>query len=81
MFQLVNTSDVAFSRPPGYPNMGQGIMGAGSPYAPPMNSMQGMINQAGPFPMGGNMANNSTGEHLASDLSHCLQKKKNFIHF
>ncbi|XP_051519086.1 AT-rich interactive domain-containing protein 1A-like isoform X1 [Myxocyprinus asiaticus] len=48
-------------RPPGYPNMGQGMMGAGSPYAPPMNSMQGMMNQAGPYPMPGNMANNSTG--------------------
>ncbi|XP_037386852.1 AT-rich interactive domain-containing protein 1A isoform X3 [Pygocentrus nattereri] len=48
-------------RPPGYPNMAQGMMGAGSPYAPPMNSMQGMMNQAGPYPMGGNMTNNSAG--------------------
>uniref|UniRef100_A0A4W4EYJ3 ARID domain-containing protein n=1 Tax=Electrophorus electricus TaxID=8005 RepID=A0A4W4EYJ3_ELEEL len=48
-------------RPPGYPNMGQGIMGSGSPYAPPMNSMQGMMTQAGPYPMGSNMANNAAG--------------------
>ncbi|XP_067217946.1 AT-rich interactive domain-containing protein 1A isoform X2 [Chanodichthys erythropterus] len=46
-------------RPPGYPNMNQGMMGAGSPYAPPMNSMQGMMNQPGPYPMPGNMSNNS----------------------
>lgn len=44
-------------RPPGYPNMAQGMMGAGSPYASPMNSMQGMMNQAGPYPI----ANNSAG--------------------
>ncbi|KAF7686229.1 AT-rich interactive domain-containing protein 1A [Silurus meridionalis] len=48
-------------RPPGYPGMNQGMMGAGSPYAPPVNSIHGMMNQAGPYPMGGNMANNSAG--------------------
>lgn len=48
-------------RPPGYTNMGQSMMGAGSPYAPPMNSMQNMMNQAGPYPVPGNMANNSAG--------------------
>ncbi|XP_027013211.1 AT-rich interactive domain-containing protein 1A isoform X1 [Tachysurus fulvidraco] len=48
-------------RPPGYPGMNQGMMGAGSPYAPPINSMHGMMNQAGPYPMGGNVANNSAG--------------------
>ncbi|XP_034157369.2 AT-rich interactive domain-containing protein 1A [Pangasianodon hypophthalmus] len=48
-------------RPPGYPGMTQGMVGAGSPYAPPMNSMHGIMNQAGPFPMGGNVANNSAG--------------------
>lgn len=36
-------------------------MGAGAPYAPPINSMHGMMNQAGPYPMGGNVANNSAG--------------------
>ncbi|XP_060760958.1 AT-rich interactive domain-containing protein 1A isoform X2 [Neoarius graeffei] len=48
-------------RPPGYPSMTQGMMGAGSPYVPPMNSMHGIMNQAGPYPMGGNVANNSAG--------------------
>ncbi|XP_057211198.1 AT-rich interactive domain-containing protein 1A isoform X1 [Triplophysa rosa] len=48
-------------RPPGYPSIGQGMMGAGSPYAPPMNSMQNMMNQAGPYPVPGNITNNSAG--------------------
>lgn len=40
------------------------MMGAGSPYGPGMNSMHGMMNQAGPgpFPMGANMANNTPGQ-------------------
>lgn len=44
--------------------MSQGMMGAGSPYGPGMNSMHGMMNQGGPgpYPMGANMANNSPGE-------------------
>uniref|UniRef100_A0A674D294 AT-rich interaction domain 1A n=1 Tax=Salmo trutta TaxID=8032 RepID=A0A674D294_SALTR len=53
------------NRPPGYPpNMPHG---AGSPYGPgpgAINSMQGMMNQGGPYgggPMGGNMANNTPG--------------------
>ncbi|TWW65462.1 AT-rich interactive domain-containing protein 1A [Takifugu flavidus] len=51
------------NRPPGYPNMSQGMMGAGSPYGPGMNSMHGMMNQGGPgpYPMGTNMANNTPG--------------------
>lgn len=55
-----------FCRPPGYPNMSQGMMGAGSPYGPGMNSMHGMMNQggSGPYPMGANMANNTPGESL-----------------
>uniref|UniRef100_A0AAX7VTP5 ARID domain-containing protein n=1 Tax=Astatotilapia calliptera TaxID=8154 RepID=A0AAX7VTP5_ASTCA len=38
-----------------YPNMSQGMMGAGSPYGPGMNSMHSMINQGGPgpYPMAG----------------------------
>ncbi|CAL8365178.1 unnamed protein product, partial [Arctogadus glacialis] len=50
------------TRPPGYP-MSQGMMGAGSPYGPGMNNMPGMMNQGGPgpYPMGGNMVNNSPG--------------------
>lgn len=51
-------------RPPGYANMNQGgMMAAGSPYGQSMNSMPGMMNpQGSPYPMGGNMANNSAGE-------------------
>lgn len=51
------------NRPPGYPNMSQSMMAAGSPYGPGMNSMHGMMNQAGPgpYPMGANMANNTPG--------------------
>ncbi|CAF92773.1 unnamed protein product, partial [Tetraodon nigroviridis] len=51
------------NRPPGYPNMSQGMMGAGSPYGHGMNSMHGMMNQGGPgpYPMGANMANNTPG--------------------
>uniref|UniRef100_A0A7N6B3T9 ARID domain-containing protein n=1 Tax=Anabas testudineus TaxID=64144 RepID=A0A7N6B3T9_ANATE len=49
------------NRPPGYPNMSQGMMGAGSPYG--TGSMHGMMNQAGPgpYPMGTNMSNNTPG--------------------
>lgn len=44
--------------------MSQGMMGAGSPYGPGMNSMHGMMNQGGPgpYPMGANIANNTPGE-------------------
>ncbi|XP_010217220.1 PREDICTED: AT-rich interactive domain-containing protein 1A [Tinamus guttatus] len=51
------------TRPPGYPNMNQGgMMGTGPPYGQGINSMAGMINPQGPpYPMGGNMANNSAG--------------------
>lgn len=59
------TKHTLFSlRPPGYPNMSQGMMGAGSPYGPGMNSMHGMMNQGGPgpYPMGANMANNTPGQ-------------------
>uniref|UniRef100_A0A8C8CHE9 ARID domain-containing protein n=1 Tax=Oncorhynchus tshawytscha TaxID=74940 RepID=A0A8C8CHE9_ONCTS len=51
------------SRMPGYPNMPPGMMGPGAPYGPPMNNMPGMMNAQGgsPFPMGPNMANNSSG--------------------
>uniref|UniRef100_A0A4W5KGP0 AT-rich interaction domain 1A n=1 Tax=Hucho hucho TaxID=62062 RepID=A0A4W5KGP0_9TELE len=52
------------SRMPGYPNMPPGMMGSGAPYGPPMNNMPGMMNAQGcsPFPMGPNMANNSSGD-------------------
>nr|XP_023659648.1 AT-rich interactive domain-containing protein 1A-like isoform X1 [Paramormyrops kingsleyae] len=59
--QHTNTNSI-HSRPPGYPNMPQGVMSAGSPYAPAMNSMPAMMNpQGGPYPMGGNMAANAAG--------------------
>ena len=52
------------SRMPGYPNMSPGMMGSGPPYGPPMNNMPGMMNTQGgsPYPMGPNMANNSSGK-------------------
>uniref|UniRef100_A0A674BWD5 AT-rich interaction domain 1A n=1 Tax=Salmo trutta TaxID=8032 RepID=A0A674BWD5_SALTR len=52
------------SRMPGYPNMSPGMMGSGAPYGPSMNNMPGMMNAQGgpPFPMGPNMANNSSGD-------------------
>lgn len=55
---------LASSRPPGYPNMNQGgMMGTGPPYGQGINSMAGMINPQGPpYPMAGNMANNSAGK-------------------
>lgn len=45
--------------------MSQGMMGAGSPYGPGMNSMHSMMNQGGPgpYPMGANIANNTPGEY------------------
>uniref|UniRef100_A0A6Q2Z979 ARID domain-containing protein n=1 Tax=Esox lucius TaxID=8010 RepID=A0A6Q2Z979_ESOLU len=51
------------SRMPGYANMSSGMMGSGAPYGPSMNNMPGMMNAQGgpPFPMGPNMANNSSG--------------------
>ncbi|XP_058855514.1 AT-rich interactive domain-containing protein 1A-like isoform X2 [Acipenser ruthenus] len=58
------------SRPPGYANMNQGgMMAAGSPYGQSMNSMPGMMNpQGSPYPMGGNMANNSAGMAPSPEL-------------
>lgn len=38
-------------------------MGTGPPYGQGINSMAGMLNPQGPpYPMGGNMANNSAGK-------------------
>lgn len=40
-------------------------MGTGPPYGQGINSMAGMLNPQGPpYPMGGNMANNSAGKML-----------------
>lgn len=39
------------------------MMGSGPPYGPSMNNMPGMMNTQGPsYPMGGNMANNTSGK-------------------
>ncbi|KAK2518696.1 Arid1a [Columba guinea] len=56
--------------PPGYPNMNQGgMMGTGPPYGQGINSMAGMINPQGPpYPMGGNMANNSAGMAASPEM-------------
>ncbi|GLD71579.1 AT-rich interactive domain-containing protein 1A-like protein, partial [Lates japonicus] len=73
------------NRPPGYPNMSQGMMGTGSPYGPGMNSMHGMMNQAGPgpYPMGANMANNTPGmapsTEFAMDKMNPAQKMNNKV--
>ncbi|XP_015238245.1 PREDICTED: AT-rich interactive domain-containing protein 1A-like isoform X2 [Cyprinodon variegatus] len=58
------------NRPPGYPNMSQGMMGSGPPYGPGMNSMHGVMNQGGPgpYPVGGNMANNTPGMAPGSEF-------------
>ncbi|KAM7383820.1 hypothetical protein PAMA_011267 [Pampus argenteus] len=58
------------NRPPGYPNMSQGMIGPGSPYGPGMNSMHGMMNQGGPgpYPMAANMANNTPGMAPSSEF-------------
>ncbi|MBN3273317.1 ARI1A protein, partial [Polyodon spathula] len=46
-----------------------GMMAAGSPYGQSMNSMPGMMNpQGSPYPMGGNMANNSAGMAPSPEL-------------
>ncbi|XP_009871880.1 PREDICTED: AT-rich interactive domain-containing protein 1A [Apaloderma vittatum] len=58
------------NRPPGYPNMNQGgMMGTGPPYGQGINSMAGMINPQGPpYPMAGNMANNSAGMAASPEM-------------
>ncbi|XP_017293478.1 AT-rich interactive domain-containing protein 1A isoform X2 [Kryptolebias marmoratus] len=63
-------SNSIHNRPPGYPNMSQGMMGAGSPYGPGMNSMHGVMNQGGPgpYPMGANIANSTPGIAPGSDF-------------
>lgn len=61
-------------RLPGYPNMspGPGMMGSGPPYGPSMNNMPGMMNtQGSPYPMGGNMSNNTSGK-IITKVSFCI---------
>uniref|UniRef100_A0A8C6PA10 AT-rich interaction domain 1A n=1 Tax=Nothobranchius furzeri TaxID=105023 RepID=A0A8C6PA10_NOTFU len=70
------------NRPPGYPSMPQGMMGAGSPYGPGMNSMHGVMNQGGPgsYPMGGNMTNSSPGDsEFGMDKMNPTQKINNKV--
>ncbi|XP_039972989.1 AT-rich interactive domain-containing protein 1A isoform X1 [Xiphias gladius] len=65
------------NRMPGYPNMSPGMMGSGPPYGPPMNSMPGMINAQGgsPYPMGPNMANNSSGMAPSPEMNNKMNNK------
>nr|XP_006631332.1 PREDICTED: AT-rich interactive domain-containing protein 1A [Lepisosteus oculatus] len=67
MHAAVNSSH---NRPPGYPNMPQsGMIPAGTPYGQSMNSMPGMMNPQGPpYPMGGNMPNNTAGMAPSPEL-------------
>lgn len=49
------------------------MMGTGPPYGQGINSMAGMINPQGPpYPMGGNMANNSAGKPELQDPTACM---------
>lgn len=55
-------------------------MGTGPPYGQGINSMAGMINPQGPpYPMAGNMANNSAGKPMlpikALHRFHCAELK------
>ncbi|CAI5781562.1 AT-rich interactive domain-containing protein 1A isoform X1 [Podarcis lilfordi] len=58
------------NRPSGYPHINQGgMMGTGPPYGQGINSMAGMLNPQGPpYPMGGNMANNSAGMAASPEM-------------
>uniref|UniRef100_A0A672QV03 AT-rich interaction domain 1A n=1 Tax=Sinocyclocheilus grahami TaxID=75366 RepID=A0A672QV03_SINGR len=59
------------NRLPGFPSMspGPGMTGSGPPYGPSMNNMPGMMNtQGSPYPMGGNMANNTSGMSPGPDF-------------
>uniref|UniRef100_A0A3Q3NGA4 AT-rich interaction domain 1Aa n=1 Tax=Mastacembelus armatus TaxID=205130 RepID=A0A3Q3NGA4_9TELE len=65
------------NRMPGYPNMSPGMMGSGPPYGPPMNNMPGMMNAQGgsPYPMGPNMANNSSGMAPSPEMNNKMNNK------
>ncbi|KAM4581489.1 AT-rich interactive domain-containing protein 1A isoform 1-T1 [Odontesthes bonariensis] len=65
------------NRMPGYPNMSQGMMGSGPPYGPPMNNMPGMMNTPGgsPYPMGPNMANNTSGMAPSPEMNNKMNNK------
>ncbi|XP_039868641.1 AT-rich interactive domain-containing protein 1A isoform X2 [Simochromis diagramma] len=65
------------NRMSGYPNMSPGMMGSGPPYGPPMNSMPGMMNTPGgsPYPMGPNMANNTSGMASSPEMNNKMNNK------
>ncbi|KAM8870006.1 AT-rich interactive domain-containing protein 1A isoform 4-T4 [Spinachia spinachia] len=65
------------NRMPGYPNMSQGMMGSGPPYGPPMNNMPGIMNTQGgsPYPMGPNLANNSSGMVPSPEVNNKMNNK------
>ncbi|XP_023186371.1 AT-rich interactive domain-containing protein 1A-like isoform X1 [Xiphophorus maculatus] len=71
------SSNSMLNRMPGYPNMSQGMMGSGPPYGPPMNSMPGMMNTPGgsPYPMGPNMANNTSGMAPSPEINNKMNNK------
>ncbi|XP_061454042.1 AT-rich interactive domain-containing protein 1A isoform X2 [Rhineura floridana] len=58
------------NRPSGYPHINQGgMMGTGPAYGQGINSMAGMLSPQGPpYPMGGNMANNSAGMAASPEM-------------
>ncbi|XP_011483260.1 AT-rich interactive domain-containing protein 1A isoform X1 [Oryzias latipes] len=65
------------NRMPSYPNMSQGMMGSGPPYAPQMNNMPGMLNTPGgsPYPMGPNMVNNASGMAASPEMNNKMNNK------
>ncbi|XP_054637245.1 AT-rich interactive domain-containing protein 1A isoform X3 [Dunckerocampus dactyliophorus] len=65
------------NRMSGYPNMPPGMMGSGPPYGSPMNNMPGMMNTQGgsPYPMGPNMANNSSGMAASPEMNNKMNNK------
>ncbi|XP_015804544.3 AT-rich interactive domain-containing protein 1A isoform X1 [Nothobranchius furzeri] len=71
------SSNSMLNRMPGYPNMSQGMMGSGPPYSQPMNSMPGMMNTPGgsPYPMGPNMANNTSGMAASPEMNNKMNNK------
>ncbi|XP_077453772.1 AT-rich interactive domain-containing protein 1A isoform X3 [Stigmatopora argus] len=70
-------SNSLHNRMSGYPNMPPGMMGSGPPYGPPMNNMPGMMNTQGgsPYPMGPNMANNSSGMAPSPEMNNKMNNK------
>nr|XP_057940346.1 AT-rich interactive domain-containing protein 1A isoform X3 [Doryrhamphus excisus] len=70
-------SNSMHNRMSGYPNMPPGMMGSGPPYGSPMNNMPGIMNTQGgsPYPMGPNMANNSSGMAPSPEMNNKMNNK------